>query len=190
MGLKRMLAGKWFTRIVLISWITCAISIFIAFKNMELIVHGQLYSYGLIFSEEWAGSYRFFTWMIFLSLGLPTALSGVALASSFFKVEQVQEKKIAVPQKLKPIPAVAKVERQQIARETSKSIENGNGDGISCPNCKKVFGRALVMLDFHGGKNQLVSVCPYCNHILGNTSEAKCANEDFHVAPYKKIERY
>jgi DNA-directed RNA polymerase subunit RPC12/RpoP len=187
MGLKRILAGNWFTRVVLISWIVCAISIFIAFKNMELIVHGQLYSYGLIFSEEWAGSYRFFTWMIFLSLGVPTALSGAALVSSFFKVEQVSEKKVAVPQNLKPMPVGAKVERQLIVKETAKSIENG--DGISCPNCKKVFGKALVMLDFHGGKNQLVSVCPYCNHILGNTSEAKCANEDFHVAPYKKIER-
>jgi hypothetical protein len=40
----------------------------------------------------------------------------------------------------------------------------------------------LVMLDFHDGKNQLVSVCPYCNHVLGNTNEEKSRTADFHVA--------
>jgi uncharacterized Zn-finger protein len=38
---------------------------------------------------------------------------------------------------------------------------------ISCPKCKRVFGRPLVMLDFSGGKTRFVNVCPYCNHVLG-----------------------
>ncbi len=84
MGLKRMLSSSWFTRFVLVCSIACSVSIYFLFKSMELIVHGQLYYYGLIFSPNWADAYRVFTWLIFLCLGLPLALSGLALVSSFF----------------------------------------------------------------------------------------------------------
>jgi len=38
---------------------------------------------------------------------------------------------------------------------------------VSCPSCKKTFGKPLVMLDFSGGKPGLVNTCPYCNARLG-----------------------
>jgi hypothetical protein len=194
MGLKRMLTGKWFTRLVLVSWIVCAVSVLVVFKNMELIVHGQLYYYGLIFSPEWADAYRVFTWLIFVCLGLPMALSGIALVSSFLKVKQVPEKKSVVPQRLGPPRGVTKVESRPIVKHTPSRINSGNsiGIGISCPECKKVFGRALVMLDFRSGKNRMVSVCPYCNHVLGYTSdEDEAKNGSFTVrTPDKKVLQY
>jgi hypothetical protein len=194
MGLKRMLSSNWFTRLVLISWIISAISILVVFKNMELIVHGQLYYYGLVFSADWADPYRIFTWLIFVCLGVPMALSGVALVSSFLKVEEVPKRKNVAPQSIAPQRGVVNVASPQIAKEVPMKVENGNGasngGGISCPNCHKVFGRALVMLDFRGGKNRMVSVCPYCNSFLGYTSEDKASNESFHVAtPDEKIVR-
>jgi len=192
-----MLTGKWFVRLVMISWIICAVSIIVVFKNMELIVHGQLYDYGLVFSPEWADAYRVFTWLIFVCLGLPMALSGIALASSFLKVERIPQKAHIVPQKAGPPRGVANVESrqtqpiqktQQTVKEAPSRVDNGNCVGISCPECKKVFGRALVMLDFRSGSNRMVSVCPYCNNVLGYTSEEKGKNESFHVAtPDKKI---
>jgi hypothetical protein len=192
MGLKRMLSGKWFTRLVLISWIICAVSILLVFKNMELIVHGQLYYYGLVFSPDWADAYRIFTWLIFLCLGLPMALSGLALVSSFLKVEKIPKRENIVPQRLGPPRGVAKVESRQIVKEAHRRVENGNGaangSGIYCPHCNKVFGRALVMLDFRSGKNRMVSVCPYCNNVVGYTTEEKGRNENYHVAtPDKKV---
>ena len=39
---------------------------------------------------------------------------------------------------------------------------------VSCPKCKRVFGKPLVMLDFSRGRVRLVNVCPYCNHVLGS----------------------
>jgi uncharacterized Zn-finger protein len=42
----------------------------------------------------------------------------------------------------------------------------------TCPKCKKVFGKPLVMLDFSGGKTLLVNVCPYCNYVLGRSDES------------------
>jgi hypothetical protein len=191
MGLERMLGGKWFTRLVMISWIVCAVSILVVFKNMEVVVHGQLYYYGLVFSPDWADAYRIFTWLIYLCLFLPMALSGIALVSSFLNVEKAPKREKVVPQRVGPSRGVAKVESRQIVKEVPRRVGKGNGavnSGISCPNCKKVFGKALVMLDFRGGRNRMVSVCPYCNYVLGYTSEEKAANESFHVAtPDKKV---
>jgi hypothetical protein len=194
MDLKRTLSGKWFTRLVMINWIVCAVLILVIFKNMELIVHGQLYSYGLVFSSDWADPYRIFTWLLFICLGLPTALGGVALASTFFKVEEDPKKEKLVPQRQELPRGGVKLESPKIIKEAAVKAENGNGNGngsgISCPNCKRVFGKALVMLDFHGGKNRMVSVCPYCNAVLGYTGEECISNESFHVAsPDEKIIR-
>ena len=185
MGLKRILSDGWFTRVVMVCWIICAVSIFFLFKNMELIVHGQLYSYGLRFSPDWADPYRIYTWLIYLFLGLPVVLSGIILVSSFFKVEKVPDKQSLVPQKTRPSKMNVKLESRSVVVDVPKRVENVNGslndDGISCPHCKKVFGRALVMLDFRSGNNRLVSVCPYCNHLLGYTNEENCSNEEVYV---------
>ena len=173
MGLKRVLTGHWFRRAVSVVWIVSAVSIFVLLKDIELIVHGQLYYYGLRFSADWADPYRVYTWLIFVCLGLPMALSGFTLALSFIKeTDKVPEKKTAVEQKVKP---------QLDAREEQKARENNNSMVISCPNCKKVFTRPLVMLDFASGKPKLVNVCPYCNHLLSSTENENGANSNFHV---------
>jgi|GEM_PF-1136961 len=201
MGLQSMLTSKWFTRLVLVSFMVCSVSIYFVFKNMEFIVHGQLYDFGLIFSPEWADSYRVFTWLIFLCLGVPMALSGLAIASSFLNVEQMPERERIVPQKTGPPRGVTKVgyigsqqsrpvqqshQAQESVRKTNTRVDNGNCVGISCPDCKKVFGRALVMLDFRSGSNRMVSVCPYCNHVLGYTSEEKTRDDGFVVGSQDK----
>jgi hypothetical protein len=186
MGLQNILSGNWFTRIVLIAWIICAVSVYFLFKNMELIVHGQLYSYGLLASPDWMDPYRILTWLIYISLGVPTALSSIALVSSFFKAEKVLEKQVTVPQRTtRPPQGNVKMEPPRpTVREAPQKAGTGNGNavGISCPKCKKVFGRSLVMLDFRSGKNRMVSVCPYCNHVLGYTNEEKGTNEKIYVA--------
>jgi hypothetical protein len=120
-------------------------------------------------------------------------LSCIALASSFLKVEKVPQRATVAPQKAGPPRGVVKVDSRQApqtrtVREAPSRADNGNCVGISCPECKKVFGRALVMLDFRSGSNRMVSVCPYCNNVLGYTSEEKAKNESFHVSmPDKKI---
>jgi len=173
MGLKRVLTGHWFRRAVSVVWIVSAVSIVVLLRDIEQIVHGQLYYYGLRFSADWADPYRAYTWLIFLCVGLPMALSGFTLALSFIKeTDKVPEKKISVEQKVKP---------QLDAREDQKARETNNSMVISCPNCNKVFTRPLVMLDFASGKPKLVNVCPYCNHLLPNAENERGANSNFHV---------
>lgn len=193
MGLRSILASKWFFRLVIVCWIACAASIIAVFKNMEFIVHGTLYDYGLIFSAEWADSYRVLTWLIYLCVGLPATLSVIALFSSFLKVERNPKLNLAVHKKAEKSRVVAKLGSEQSRQlhqeshvekptgEVIRRADNGNCVGISCPECKKVFGRALVMLDFRGGTNRMVSVCPYCNYVLGNTTEEENKEEEFYV---------
>ena len=182
-----MLSGKWFNRLVFASWIISAVSILVIFKSMELIVHGQLYDYGLIFSPEWADGYRVFTWLIFLCLGLPMVLSGIALAWSFVKVEKPPLIENTISQKVVPPTDAVEVKPKQTEQvpqtpKTTKKargkLDNENNVKITCSECKKVFGRALVMLDFRSGANRMISVCPYCNAVLGYTSEEKTTTED------------
>jgi hypothetical protein len=193
MGLRSILASKWFFRLVIVGWIACAASIIAVFKNMEFIVHGTLYDYGLIFSAEWADSYRVLTWLIYLCVGLPATLSVIALFSSFLKVERNPKLNLAGHRKAEKSRVVTKLGSEQsrqlhqeshVEKPTGEAIrraDNGNCVGISCPECKKVFGRALVMLDFRGGTNRMVSVCPYCNYVLGNTAEEENKDEEFYV---------
>jgi hypothetical protein len=220
MDMKRMLRGSWFVRLVLASWIVCAVSIIILFKNMELIVHGELYYYGLVFDPAWAEPYRLFTWLIYLCLGLPMVLSGIALVSSFFNVEEAEKKETAALKKATLREGVIKRESRQvteapirveianeltkeveIAKETPESVEGVEEglvldqtvksvtNGTSCPHCKKIFSRALVMLDFRGGKNRLVSVCPYCNYVLGTSGQTGLAEDVVSRMADDKIEQ-
>jgi hypothetical protein len=58
--------------------------------------------------------------------------------------------------------------------EQSATEKNGTNNMfvISCPSCKKVFSRPLVMLDFTEGRTRLINVCPYCSHSLGETENS------------------
>lgn len=47
------------------------------------------------------------------------------------------------------------------------TVGKNNSMMINCPNCNRVFGRPMNMLDFSSGKTRLVNVCPYCNQVLG-----------------------
>jgi hypothetical protein len=212
MDLKRMLRGSWFIRLVLASWMVCAVSVIVLFKNMELIVHGELYYYGLIFNPAWADPYRLLTWLVYCFLGIPLVLSGIALVSSFFNVEEAKKKDIPVLQRVGPPWGIIKRDslrvikdvpgrvesvkelpgKVEFAKETPKLSQSVKtvDNGTSCPHCNKIFGRALVMLDFRGGKNRLVSVCPYCNYVLGCNGKDTGLTEDV-VSPMQdeKIER-
>jgi len=79
-----------------------------------------------------------------------------------------------VPEKNIPSEPRKEVQSPPIAggeMEPGERNQQGNSMIISCPKCKKVFSRPLVMLDFGGGKAKLVNVCPYCNQTLGTTDE-------------------
>ena len=232
LNLKAALNNSKYKMLVLLVSITCAAIGYFLLTRIDLIVHGQLYNFGLIFSAEWADSYRVLMWSIYACMVTPVVISGVGLVFGLIRIKQRVSKeplvvesprKVAVKPVNLPVKPVATSERAQGSsgnslartrdlkervRETPEvkvlsardqsapvekleveverekelqlvagsEVESGNQGGdmiISCPKCKKMFRRPLVMLDFGGSKPRLVNVCPYCNQILGSSEPEK-----------------
>ena len=174
MSLNRLINNQWFNRIVLAVWVISAVFVMSLLTRIDLIVHGQLYNFGLQFSSDWANPYYAYTRLIYVGLGLPMTLSVFVIALGFAsKIDKAPEP--APKQEPKPQP-------QSVIRQEQKAKENNNSMVISCPSCKKVFGRPLVMLNFEGGKTRLVNVCPYCNHVLGSADDGKSSESDAQIA--------
>jgi uncharacterized Zn-finger protein len=131
-------------------------------RTIDTIVNKTLYDYGLQFSNKWATPYWTYARLIYATQFVSIALSAVALASAFLKKDN-SDKHAPKPEE--------KVDKK-VAKKIAKQIEtNGRNILISCPSCKKVFSKPLVMLDFPGGKAKLVNVCPYCNTVLDKSIE-------------------
>jgi len=98
-------------------------------------------------------------------------------------IEEPEETPVeCAPQEPKPPEPV--IEPYEPKMEVINEVEMNENNGllISCPSCKKVFNRPLVMLDFSSGKTRLVNICPYCSHTLGEAVEQKKDNEDTTVS--------
>jgi len=153
MSWKSVFGGFWLVRVVLILWLVSSGFVVFLLLNIDNVVHNRLYDFGLQFSVDWAVPYWGFLRLVFLCLLVPGVLSGVVLVFSVLGRDGGVERAVVV------------------RREKVERVKEGNHLLASCPKCKKVFGKPLVMLDFSGGKTRLVNVCPYCNYVLGSADE-------------------
>jgi hypothetical protein len=158
---------------MVVTIITSALSAFLLFK-LNGIVHGQLYDFGLQFNLIWASPYWEIERMLYMSFAISPMASGLVLVYSFWKTKRGRvpltrraETKL-IAKEVKPIAAEMK---PTVSKTPIKTAPVGNSMVITCPKCKRVFGRPLSMLDFSKGPAQLVNVCPYCNYILGSAAE-------------------
>jgi uncharacterized Zn-finger protein len=149
-------------------------------NRFDTLVHVQLYNFGLQFDHAWADTYYFYMQLMYIALAVPVALSILSIAAGFKR----QTNKTREPA-AKPAPRLAQPRPQPVACEERKA-KTDNGTIITCPNCKKTFGRPLVMLNFAAGKNRLVNVCPYCSYVLGNAENEKTPTSDFQIADTDK----
>jgi len=162
MGFRDLLEKFVFTRFVLVLWLVSSVFILFLLSEIDNIVHGELYNYGLQFSFVWASPYWAFVRLVYVCLAIPSVLSVVMLVFSF--VKKGDDKPVSKRAESKPRNA-----KVQPLKE--------NHMVISCPSCKRVFSKPLVMLDFSSGKTKLVNVCPYCNTILGSAEEKDSDSE-------------
>jgi DNA-directed RNA polymerase subunit RPC12/RpoP len=99
--------------------------------------------------------------LAYMSFVVPILVGGLALVHSFLRPSGSK------------VPVVKKVESKPVASPVqAKDVSSDNSMVITCPKCKKIFGRPLNMLDFSKGQAQLVNVCPYCSYILGSVEES------------------
>jgi len=168
-----MLEDSQFVRIVLVLWLVSSFFVLFLLGRIDYVVHHDLYNFGLKFSFVWADPYWVLLRLVYVCLAVPCVLSVVALGLDFWK--KVNSKKHV--SKLVSKPSAVKV--QPLER---------NSTLISCPSCKKTFGKPLVMLDFSSGKTKLMNVCPYCNTALIDTSEIE-DEKDFETRVFSPDEK-
>lgn len=185
MSTNRSMNSPWFYRVFLAIWVVSAVLVMFVLTKFDILIHGQLYNFGLQFDHAWADPYYFYTQLIYVALGVPMTLSVFFITPSFTrKIDKAPEP--APKQKLKPHlqPQPRPVTREE---QKAKIKEAKNSMFISCPSCKKAFSRPLVMLNFESGKTRMVNVCPYCNHVLGNAEKEQVLKSDFQIADEDKL---
>jgi len=177
--------SPWLYRISLAIWVVSAVLVIFLLTRFDMLVHGQLYNFGLRFDHAWADPYYFYTQLIYVGLGVPMTLSVFLVALSFTrKIDKAPEP--TPKQELKPQPQPRPVVCKERKAKVKENNKGSNSMAISCPSCKKVFTRPLVMLNFEDGKTSLVNVCPYCNHELGNAENEQASKGDFQIADEDK----
>ena len=184
MSSNRLFNNPKFNRVVtavLLVWIASAVIGIYLLTRFDTLVHSQLYNFGLEFDHAWADTYYFYMQLMYIALTVPIALSVLSIMASFKR----QTSKTREPAtKLEPRPAQPRP--QPAVHQELKAKVKENNSGTCCPSCKKVFSRPLVMLNFENGKNRLVNVCPYCNHVLENAENKQTSNSDFQIADSDK----
>ena len=195
MSSNRLFNSCKFNRVVLLAlivWIASAAVSMYLLTRFDSLVHGELYNYGLQFDHAWADVYYSYSQLMYIALGVPIALSFVAILIGFKTVTEKNPLEPKLKPKLVQPQPVVRPQQQPMTRQEQKAPvkvqvrENTNITGVTCPSCKKVFGRPLVMLNFESGKNRLVNVCPYCSYVLGNAENKQSSKLDFRVADSDK----
>ena len=181
------MSSPWFYRVFLAIWVASAVLVMFVLTRFDMLVHGQLYNFGLQFDHAWADSYYLYAQLIYVGLGVPMTLSVFFIALSFTRrIDKAPE--VAPKQKLKPQlqPQPQPIIRQEQKAKVKEAKKSNSGTGVSCPSCKKVFSRPLLMLNFEDGKTRMVNACPYCNYVLGNAEKEQMPKSNFQIADEDK----
>ena len=173
MKISQYFRSSTIVKIVLILWIVSSVFILFLLRQIDQIVYGDLYNYGLQFSYEWAVPYWTNYRLIMIFLLVPVALSAVTLFADLLAWLRGERIEVTV-KKREPATAIKKVSDKKVERHKGKKKETREGAMlIACSKCGKTFARPLLMLDFSGGKTKLINVCPYCGAKLGENDKAE-----------------
>ncbi|MEM2742013.1 MAG: hypothetical protein QXD95_07705 [Nitrososphaeria archaeon] len=156
---KNLLENGWIAKITIILWLVSAIFILVLIERIDWIIHHDLYNFGLQFNHEWASAYWTMVKMIYVFLAVPIILSATYFGLEIWRLFKGKHDHASIDE----IARLAKLAKPQ---QKAKTTTQQDHMLISCPKCKRVFSKPLVMLDFSTGKSRLINVCPYCNFVL------------------------
>lgn len=175
--------------IILASAATAAYSLTL----IDRIVNSQLYSFGLQFSLDWANPYWTVLRLTLALLGLVAAFTVVNMVFIYRKfayqkqlelrasemaramlarrkeVIQPQPQPLSTPQMLTPQPEAPPAPAVRMPPMQPPVAASSTPGLIQCSNCGKSFSQPLRMLDFHGERPRVVSICPFCNEVIQPT---------------------
>lgn len=150
----------WLIRSVLILYLISSLFASYMLYQLNGIVHGTLYNYGLQFSNGWAVPYWSLERLAYVNAFVPFFFGSFAL---IFDLWKSRSGKVAAVRCVENNVATGTV------RPGVKTAAKNNSTMINCPKCSRLFSRPMNTLDFSSGQPQLVNVCPYCNQVLGDT---------------------
>lgn len=143
--------------------------------RIDLVVHGDLYYFGLVFSPEWADPYRLYMWSIYACLVVPIALSGLVIAWSFLeKSQRIPEKPQKVLEMSMKLPEnVAKaaekppklVERIQKATEKPQRVPEVKS-GVEFKDAERPRVTSGGTLGNNEYGNGMIIACPKCKKVF------------------------
>ena len=81
LNLKNLFNYK--TILVLLFVVAVNIIVAVLLWQLDFFVHGDLYSYGLVYSRDWANPYWYYTVMLWAFLGGAIGLAGTAIAPHY-----------------------------------------------------------------------------------------------------------
>lgn len=159
----------------LVVCIACAVIVYFLLTRIDLVVHGDLYHFGLIFSSEWADPYRLYMWSIYACLVVPIALSSIVLVASFLeKTQKIPEKpqktlemSVRLPETVmktaeKPPKLVERIqkapEKTQRVPEVKMSFESRDAE-----KPRVTSGGANGNSEFSNG---MIIACPKCKKVF------------------------
>lgn len=163
MARSSLLSVNFLTRVALVLWLISSVFVLVLLSQIDLIVNGKLYDFGLQFSSVWAQPYWAFFRLVYIFLLIPLVFSAAVLSLGFFRwfVRSVRG-------------SISKLKRK-----AARNVQPAQSSIlIVCSHCGRVFSKPMCILDFSGEKPRLVNVCPYCNARL---EKANNHNKDLHV---------
>ena len=89
MDFKSLLNNNWLDRVIIVAWILSAVLVIFMLTNLDVIVNGTLYDFGLQFSNEWGQPYWLYLRLSYAFLIVSSGLGLTALAIGFYRSKNV-----------------------------------------------------------------------------------------------------
>lgn len=167
--------------LILLSTATAAYSLTI----IDRIVNGELYSYGLQFSLNWANPYWTVLHLTLALLGLIAAFTVINMVFIYRKYAYQKQLELRTSERARaalarrkeviqpqpqplptPEPEAPPVQAVHVPPTPPPVTVSSIPGLIQCSNCGKAFSQPLRMLDFHNERPRVVSICPFCNEVI------------------------
>jgi uncharacterized Zn-finger protein len=149
--------------------------------ELDMLVHGLLYEYGLVFDYAWASPYWAIQRTLLVTLAvlfilsfIPTAFLAKTVILPLLERKHLQVTSTGGGQLQSAVSLENRGNKDEEAKSLRSSTSNQEAaDAIHvsavpmiCNKCGKVFNQPLCMFDFRTGNPRLIHVCPYCNAVL------------------------
>jgi len=177
---------------------------------VDELINSTLYSYGLVFSYDWANPYWTLlrvTWILLATCATAITTNTVLIVRSGSKKKTqssettpirrtvgdtrpiLQTKEKTRPTSIAPglPPSPKPAPKQAPTTAPAPSYTSPDAPALfKCSHCGKTFTQPLRMLNFQVDPPRIVNVCPFCNETMPANPTAKETEQDENRSLFRK----